>query len=87
MDRIINSDRLITVSDRPSLVYLNAFINESQRMGNIVPNNVTHKTTRDVQIGDYLIPKNTAIVPQISTLFVNEKVCFSGGDVLFFKRE
>lgn len=44
-------------------------------MGNIVPN-VTHKTTRDVQISDYLIPKDTAIIPQISTLFVNEKVCF-----------
>lgn len=43
-------------------------------MANIVPNNVLHKTLRDVNINGYFIPKNTAIVPQISALLANENV-------------
>lgn len=43
-------------------------------MANLLPTNILHKTTRDVKVGKYFIPKNTTIVPQISTLFINEKV-------------
>ena len=43
-------------------------------MANLLPLNLIHKTTRDVTIRGYLIPKNTCIVPQIGAVLFDETI-------------
>uniref|UniRef100_A0AC34FIA1 Cytochrome P450 n=1 Tax=Panagrolaimus sp. ES5 TaxID=591445 RepID=A0AC34FIA1_9BILA len=74
LDTVIGSDRRINLSDKNSLIYVNAFINEVQRSVNLLPLNLLHKTMKDVKIGDFLIKKNTAVVPQISAVMYNKKI-------------
>lgn len=68
--------------------YTQAVIAETLRLANILIMNVFHRTTRDVQVGDFTIPKDTCIgtgvlkasikwlfaVPQISTVLYDDKV-------------
>uniref|UniRef100_A0A914Y2X9 Cytochrome P450 n=1 Tax=Panagrolaimus superbus TaxID=310955 RepID=A0A914Y2X9_9BILA len=70
LDQVIGTSRLITLKDKCNLPYLQATINESQRMANLLPLNLLHKTTRDVTIHGHFIPKNTCIVPQIGNIFI-----------------
>jgi len=64
----------ITLADRPKLPYLNAVINETQRLCNLVPINFNRRTMCDVQIGGYKLPKGTVIVPQICCVLFDENV-------------
>uniref|UniRef100_A0A7E4VY01 SCP domain-containing protein n=1 Tax=Panagrellus redivivus TaxID=6233 RepID=A0A7E4VY01_PANRE len=73
LDEHINSDRVITIEDKKNLNYINAIIAETQRYCNLVPMNVPHRTTRDVEIMGYKLPKGTVIVDQISTVLHDER--------------
>ncbi|KAH7718340.1 Protein CYP-33E1 [Aphelenchoides avenae] len=74
LDRVIGSARPITMDDRPSLHYTNAVILEIQRLCNILQQNILHRTTRDVVVDGYLLPKGITIVPQMSTIHYDEKI-------------
>ncbi|CAI5448979.1 unnamed protein product [Caenorhabditis angaria] len=74
LDREIGSDRIITTSDKSNLNYINATINESQRMANLLPMNVIHQSTSDTTINGYFIPKGTGIIPQISAVLYDEQI-------------
>ncbi|CAI5448978.1 unnamed protein product [Caenorhabditis angaria] len=74
LDREIGSDRIITTSDKSKLNYINATINESQRMANLLPFNLSRTTTCDVIINGHSVPKDTVIVPQISTVMYDENI-------------
>ncbi|CCD67662.1 CYtochrome P450 family [Caenorhabditis elegans] len=74
LDREIGSDRIITTSDKPKLNYINATINESQRLANLLPMNLARSTTKDVEIAGYHIKKNTVIIPQISLVLYNPEI-------------
>nr|CDJ96745.1 Cytochrome P450 domain containing protein [Haemonchus contortus] len=74
MDTVIGSDRLITNADRSKLHYMNATIDEVQRLANLLPMNVLHETTCDVEIEGYHIPSGTLFLPQISSVLYDEKV-------------
>ncbi|KAH7696701.1 Protein CYP-33C11 [Aphelenchoides avenae] len=45
LDRVIGTDGLITMDDRLRLPYTNAVINETQRLSNLIVQNILHKTT------------------------------------------
>ncbi|CAK5090474.1 unnamed protein product [Meloidogyne enterolobii] len=70
-----NSD---TQADRGKLPFLNAVINETQRVCNLLPLNLTHRTMTDAQIleGKYHLRKGISIIPQICCVLFNEKVNF-----------
>jgi cytochrome P450 len=70
----IGSDRLILMSDRSELPYTCAVINEILRLANLLPLNLPHRTIRDVVVNGFEIPKNTIIIPMISTVLYDEEV-------------
>uniref|UniRef100_A0A914XTV3 Cytochrome P450 n=1 Tax=Panagrolaimus superbus TaxID=310955 RepID=A0A914XTV3_9BILA len=74
LDAVIGSDRRINLSDKNSLIYVNAFINEVQRSVNLLPQNLLHRTLKDVKVGKYFIKKGTTIIPQISNVLYNENI-------------
>ncbi|EFO94794.1 hypothetical protein CRE_08763 [Caenorhabditis remanei] len=73
LDEVIGSDRLISTSDKNNLPYFNAVLNESQRCANIVPLNQIHCVTKDTVINGMTVKKGTGIIPQISTVLLDEK--------------
>uniref|UniRef100_A0AC34GNW9 Cytochrome P450 n=1 Tax=Panagrolaimus sp. ES5 TaxID=591445 RepID=A0AC34GNW9_9BILA len=73
LDRVIGSDRFITLDDKTKLNYLNAVIAETQRFCNLVPMNLNQRTVKDVEIKGYRIPANTTIVHQISTVLFDAR--------------
>ena len=74
LDAVIGSDRIINIKDKPYLIYTQAFINETLRMTNLLPQNLFHKNIKDVEIDGYLIKKGTTIIPQISCVLYNEEI-------------
>lgn len=73
LDKIIGSERLITVDDRPQLDYLNAVIAEIHRCCNLLPLNVPHRAIKDVVIQGYKIPAGTTVVCHIGTLLRDKR--------------
>ncbi|KAI3419411.1 hypothetical protein GPALN_006655 [Globodera pallida] len=69
---------MVTMADRPKLAYVNAVVNECQRLCNLLPFNLTHRTMADVQIerkeGQIRLSQGTNIVPQISCVLFDEKI-------------
>ncbi|KAI1706803.1 cytochrome p450 domain-containing protein [Ditylenchus destructor] len=75
LDRVVGStDRLVTITDRQNLHYANAVVAEVQRIANLLPQNVPHKTTRAVNIGGMKIDKDVVVLPQISCVLFDEKL-------------
>ncbi|KAH7710349.1 Protein CYP-33C1 [Aphelenchoides avenae] len=75
LDRVVGSDRLITLADRTNLPYTCAVVNETQRLCNMIPmQNVIRETTRDVVIDGFHLPKGTRIVPQVSAILYDPNV-------------
>uniref|UniRef100_A0A7E4WCU8 Unspecific monooxygenase n=1 Tax=Panagrellus redivivus TaxID=6233 RepID=A0A7E4WCU8_PANRE len=74
LDRVIGSDRRIGLNDKARLPYTQAFINETQRLVNLLPLNLLHRTLKDTVVNGYQIPANTVIAPQISTALYDEEV-------------
>ncbi|KAF7627337.1 hypothetical protein Mgra_00009378 [Meloidogyne graminicola] len=71
-----NLDNVITQADRGKLPYLNAVINETQRVCNLLPINLTHRTMADSTIlgGKFHLKKGTSITPQICCVLLDEKI-------------
>ncbi|KAH7717551.1 Protein CYP-33C1 [Aphelenchoides avenae] len=72
LDAVVGSERQITLADRSRLPYVQAV--ETQRLSNLLPQNLHHKTMRDVNVNGMLIPEGTRIDPQIACVLYDEKV-------------
>ncbi|XP_055507621.1 cytochrome P450 2K1-like [Leucoraja erinacea] len=68
----IGSERMPRAEDRKSLPYTNAVIHEVQRFGNIVPMNIMHSTTADVNFKGYFIPKDTLVIPLLTSVLFDK---------------
>ena len=64
--------KLVGLSDRPNLPYLEAVVMETQRLGSIAPLGLFHKTTKDTTLHGYEIPKGTGIVVNLWALHHDE---------------
>ncbi|KAJ8341447.1 hypothetical protein SKAU_G00337380 [Synaphobranchus kaupii] len=61
IDKVVGRDRLPSVEDKSSLVYLDAFIYETMRFTSFVPVTIPHSTTSDVTIDGVHIPRDTVV--------------------------
>ncbi|XP_041862608.1 cytochrome P450 2J2-like [Melanotaenia boesemani] len=97
IDRVIGRSRQPSMGDRPNMPYTDAVIHEIQRMGNIVPLNGLRKAARDTTLGGYVIPKGTAVMPNLTSVLFDKNEwetpdTFNPGHFLdaegkFFRRE
>ncbi|KAI6240329.1 (pine wood nematode) hypothetical protein [Aphelenchoides fujianensis] len=73
LDNVIGGDRMVTGADKTELPYTQAVVMEIHRCANIIGQNLLRKTTRDVTIAGYELPKGTVVIPQISVPMVDPK--------------
>ncbi|KAI1698652.1 cytochrome p450 domain-containing protein [Ditylenchus destructor] len=74
LDSVVAADEKVIIAHKARLPYTNAVINEIQRMCNLFPQNLHHRTMRDVELNGYTLPKTTNVVPQISCVLFDEKI-------------
>ncbi|TKR59717.1 hypothetical protein L596_029350 [Steinernema carpocapsae] len=76
---VTKGNRPVELSDKTSLSYTNAVITEIFRCSCILNINLFHATCFDTVVGDYLIPKGTAITPQLSTILNDDSEFVDSG--------
>ncbi|XP_030228881.1 cytochrome P450 2J2 isoform X2 [Gadus morhua] len=72
LDTVVGSSRQPSMSDRDSTPYTYAVIQETQRMGNILPLNIARMTTRETHIGKYTLPKGTVVMATLNSVLRDE---------------
>lgn len=63
LDSVVGPDRLPEYSDRDSLPYINAVVQEIIRWHTVVPLGVSHCVTEEDEYKGYRIPAGTILVP------------------------
>ncbi|XP_034004040.1 cytochrome P450 2K1-like isoform X3 [Trematomus bernacchii] len=71
LSRVIGS-RQAQVEDRKSLPFTDAVIHETQRLANIVPMALPHKTSQDVTFQGHFIKKGTTVYPLLTSVLYDE---------------
>ncbi|XP_042337707.1 cytochrome P450 2K1-like, partial [Plectropomus leopardus] len=71
LGRVVGS-RLVSVDDCKNLPYTDAVIHETQRLANIVPMSLPHKTSQNVTFQGYSIPKGTTVFPLLTSVLYDE---------------
>ncbi|XP_017282864.1 cytochrome P450 2K1 isoform X2 [Kryptolebias marmoratus] len=66
--RRVIGDRQVQVSDRKNMPFTDAVIHETQRLGNIVPAALPHKTSKDFSFHGYFIKKDTTVYPLLTSV-------------------
>ncbi|XP_049984211.1 cytochrome P450 2D3-like isoform X1 [Alexandromys fortis] len=74
IDEVIGQARCPEMADQARMPYTNAVIHEVQRFGDIVPVNLPHMTSRDVEVQGFLIPKGTTLITNLSSVLKDETV-------------
>ncbi|KAM5165069.1 cytochrome P450 2K1-like [Mantella aurantiaca] len=71
IEKVIGSSAPHT-GHRKNMPYTDAVIHEIQRFGNIVPANLSHYTTQDVNFRGYFLPKGTHVIPLLTSVLFDE---------------
>ncbi|XP_008065955.1 cytochrome P450 2C3-like isoform X1 [Carlito syrichta] len=73
IDRVIGRDRSPCMQDRSHMPYTDAVVHEIQRYIDLIPTNMPHEVTQDVQFREYLIPKGTTILTHLTSVLHDDK--------------
>ena len=68
LDEVTGRARRPQWADRKSTPYVEATIHEIQRCGDVAPLAVVHVTTEEVNIGPYVLPKDTSVMPNLTSV-------------------
>ncbi|XP_044036193.1 cytochrome P450 2K1-like [Siniperca chuatsi] len=71
LNRVVGS-RQVRVDDRKNLPYTDAVLHETQRLANIVPMAIPHKTSQDVTFQGYFIKEGTIVFPLLTSVLYDE---------------
>lgn len=71
IEKVIGSSAPQT-GHRKNLPYTDAVIHEIQRYANIVPTNLPHATTQDVNFRGYFLPKGTYVIPLLTSVLFDK---------------
>ncbi|XP_040920998.1 cytochrome P450 2K1-like isoform X2 [Toxotes jaculatrix] len=71
LTKVIGSRR-VRVEDRRNLPFTDAVIHETQRLANILPIAVPHKTSQDVTFQGHFIKKGTTVYPLLTSVLYDE---------------
>ncbi|XP_066560014.1 cytochrome P450 2M1 isoform X1 [Amia ocellicauda] len=74
IDDVIGSSRSPSVQDRQNMPYTDAVIHEVQRSMDLTPTAVPHKMMRDTEFKGYCIPKDTMVLPLLSSVLSDPKL-------------
>ncbi|XP_070704957.1 cytochrome P450 2K1-like isoform X2 [Pempheris klunzingeri] len=69
--RVVGS-RQVQLEDRRNLPFTDAVIHETQRLANIVPMALPHKTSQDVTFQGHFIKKGTTVYPLLTSVLYDE---------------
>ncbi|XP_012621955.1 cytochrome P450 2C21-like [Microcebus murinus] len=73
IDRVIGRHRMPCMQDRSRMPYTDAVVHEIQRYIDLVPTNLPHAVTEDVQFREYFIPKGTTVLIHLSSVLYDDK--------------
>ncbi len=73
LDKVIGRSRLPQMSDRTSLPYFEAAINETARLATVAPLSIPHQTTCDTSVAGYRIPKKTHVFFNLYAIHHDER--------------
>ncbi|XP_070704955.1 cytochrome P450 2K1-like isoform X1 [Pempheris klunzingeri] len=71
LSRVVGS-RQVQLEDRRNLPFTDAVIHETQRLANIVPMALPHKTSQDVTFQGHFIKKGTTVYPLLTSVLYDE---------------
>ncbi|XP_066096265.1 cytochrome P450 2C21-like [Saccopteryx bilineata] len=73
IDRVVGRNRSPCMQDRSRMPYTDAMVHEIQRYSDLVPTNLPHEVTRDINFRGYFIPKGTSIFTSLTSILHNNK--------------
>uniref|UniRef100_A0A665UG03 Uncharacterized protein n=1 Tax=Echeneis naucrates TaxID=173247 RepID=A0A665UG03_ECHNA len=71
LSRVIGS-RQVQLADRKNLPFTDAVVHETQRLANIAPMALPHKTSQDVTFQGHFIKKGTTVYPLLTSVLLDE---------------
>lgn len=74
IDKVIGRERPPSMKDQANMPYTNAVVHEVQRIGDIVPLAIPHRTYRDTEVQGFFIPKGTTVIANLSSVLKDETV-------------
>ncbi|XP_059154119.1 cytochrome P450 2J1-like [Physella acuta] len=84
MKNVVGTDTLPNMSHKSKLKYLNAFIFETQRFGNVSATGLDRTADVDTTLNGYFIPKGSLLITVFDSLFWDDKIW---GDAMTFRPE
>jgi cytochrome P450 len=73
LDEVVGHLQPVTMTHKALLPYCSAAIIEFQRLANILPFNLIHKTEMETELAGFRIPLGTLVLPQLSSVLSSSK--------------